>query len=189
MVALVKCINISKTYNFEKNIIQALENINIEINNGDFICLQGPSGSGKTSLLNILGLLDYASSGTLVIDGNSINTMDTASINQLRIKLSCNVFQQPNLNHSLTIYKNIEIPLLIQKTMKGAADRKRKIIELLDILDLKNKAHNYPSQLSVGQQQRIEIAISIVHDPVLLLMDEPTGSLVRENSDFIVDLL
>ena len=87
MVALVKCINISKTYNFEKNIIQALENINIEINNGDFICLQGPSGSGKTSLLNILGLLDYASSGTLVIDGNSINTMDTASINQLRIKL------------------------------------------------------------------------------------------------------
>ena len=73
--------------------------------------------------------------------------------------------------------------------MKGAADRKRKIIELLDILDLKNKAHNYPSQLSVGQQQRIAIARSIVHDPVILLMDEPTGSLDRENSDLIVDLL
>lgn len=189
MESIITCIDLTKKYQIFDESIRALSEINLDIKKGEFICFVGPSGSGKTTLLNLLGLLDKPSSGEIVVDGKSISQMTSSSIDNIRRENFGYVFQRPNLLPTLTVYKNIELTLLIQNKIKGTTDRKKLIFELLKFLELDDKIYNYPSQLSIGQQQRIALARAIIHKPSVLLLDEPTGSLDRENSDLIVDIL
>lgn len=189
METILSCVNVTKEYPWYKDSVHALSGITIDIKDGDFISFMGPSGSGKTTLLNILGLLDIPTSGELSLNGKSTLNMNLSMIEELRRDYYGFVFQRPNLIKSLSIYRNIELPLLIQKKIKQPITRKEKIFELLKLEGLEEKANKYPSQLSLGQQQRIALARAIVHEPKILLLDEPTGSLDRENSNLIVDLL
>lgn len=189
MESLLSCRNLTKEYILPENSVHAISKITLDINKGDFICFMGPSGSGKTTLLNILGLLDVPTEGELLLNGISTLQMSKTSIEDSRRKFYGYVFQRPNLIYSLSNYRNIEIPLLIKNQIKGSVDRKKLIFEILKVLDLEDKAYRFPPELSLGQQQRIALARAVIHKPAILLLDEPTGSLDRDNSNIIVEIL
>ncbi|MDF1814876.1 MAG: ABC transporter ATP-binding protein [Verrucomicrobiales bacterium] len=179
--------NLSKTYRKGKVSITPLENLSLDVPKGEFLALMGPSGSGKTTLLNLIAGIDSPTAGVLEIDGQDIRELGRARLTQWRSSQVGYIFQLYHLIPILTAYENVELPLLL--TSMSKRERKKRIQAALDLVDLADRASHRPTELSGGQEQRVAIARAIVHDPGLLVADEPTGDLDRESADSILSLL
>ena len=165
----------------------ALNNVNLEINKGEFVAIMGPSGCGKSTLLNILGLLDNPTSGELFFNNAQVDGYSERQRTNLRKENIGFVFQSFNLIEELTIYENIELPLLYMKV--SSSERKRRVNEALDRMKITHRAKHFPQQLSGGQQQRAAIARAVITNPKLILADEPTGNLDSANGEEVMNLL
>ncbi len=182
---IVRTEKLSKTYGSGENLVRAIDDVNLKIEKGEFIAIVGPSGSGKSTLLHLLGGVDNPSSGKIFIDGNDISKYSSKELALFRRRKVGLIYQFYNLIPNLTVRHNIELPLKLDK-------RKIKDEVLLDIirkLGIENKLDSFPSELSGGQQQRVAIARSLIYSPSLVLADEPTGNLDRENSREIIEIL
>ena len=167
--------------------MEVLHGIDLDIAAGDFVALMGPSGSGKTTLLNLIGGLDTPSTGSITVDGQRIDQMNSGELAKWRSANVGFVFQFYNLLPMLSALKNVELPLLL--TSLSAAQRKRNAEIALQLVGLGERVHHKPKELSGGQEQRVAIARAIVSDPKLLVCDEPTGDLDRQTADEILRLL
>ncbi len=183
---MVEAINLSRVYTLGTEKIYALNNVSININEGDFVSIMGPSGSGKSTLMNILGCLDTPTSGVLKLDGEDISKYDERVLAKVRNKKIGFVFQNFNLLNDMTALENVSMPLFYARTTK--ADRKTKAVNALERVGLGNRMHHKPLELSGGQQQRVSIARSLVNNPSILLADEPTGALDTKTSYEIMTL-
>jgi putative ABC transport system ATP-binding protein len=187
MSSLIQINNISKSYWRDSLEIPVLNNINVEVPEGEFLALMGPSGSGKTTLLNLIGGIDKPSKGTVVIDGEEISSYGESKLAKWRSDNVGFIFQFYNLIPVLTAFENVELPLLLTNLSK--AERKKKVEFALGIVGLGDRIHHYPKQLSGGQEQRVAIARAIVTDPKIIVADEPTGDLDRTSAEEILTLV
>ena len=165
--------NLSKSYYFESEVINILENINLEIKKTTSISIMGPSGSGKTTLLSILAGLEPTTSGEVIIGNTSIQNLNEEKLCILRQNIIGFIFQNSELIDELTVIENIQLPLLINKNRVD----NEKITRILKELGLNHRAYNTPKTLSGGEKQRVAIARSLIHDPEIIFADEPTGNL------------
>lgn len=184
---MIETKNLRKIYSTEEVETTALNKVNLKIQDGEFVAIMGPSGCGKSTLLNILGLLDNPSDGEYNFLGEDVAKYNERQRAQLRKKNIGFVFQSFNLIDELTVYENVELPLLYLKV--GSTERKKKVNEVLDRLQLIPRKGHFPQQLSGGQQQRVAVARAIVGEPKLILADEPTGNLDSSNGDEVMKLL
>jgi putative ABC transport system ATP-binding protein len=184
---MIKTENLKKIYTTEEVETTALNNVNIEIEKGEFVSIMGPSGCGKSTLLNILGLLDNPSDGKLHFLDNEVSGFSERQRAQLRKENIGFVFQSFNLIDELTVYENVELPLLYLGV--SAADRKTKVNDALEKMEIMHRASHFPQQLSGGQQQRVAVARAIVGSPKLILADEPTGNLDSAHGDEVMNML
>jgi|SRR5882757_2182007 len=187
MAALVSLRGIVKSYIRGKQRVEVLHGMDLEIGAGEFLALMGPSGSGKTTLLNLIGGIDRADKGDLLVAGEHINTLTARELARWRAHHVGFVFQFYNLMPLLTAEQNVELPLLMTNLSK--AQRSANVKAALELVGLADRASHKPAELSGGQQQRVAIARALVADPVLLVCDEPTGDLDREMAEQILDLL
>jgi len=187
IMAFISIRSLTKSYTKGKSTVTPLDNLSLDVPQGEFLALMGPSGSGKTTLLNLIAGIDTPSTGLLEINARDIANLSQAELTRWRSKHVGYIFQLYHLVPILSAYENIELPLLLGKLSK--AERKTKIQAALDLVGLSDRAHHRPSELSGGQEQRVAIARAIVHDPELLVADEPTGDLDRDSADSILDLL
>src|SRR6266481_667577 len=185
--SLIKVRGLNKTYKRGGEQIQVLQGLNLDADKGDFVAFMGPSGSGKTTLLNLLGGLDVPSAGSITVDSDEITHMSGSKLTQWRARHVGFIFQMYNLIPVLTAYQNVELPLLLTKLSK--AERRKHVETALGVVNLTDRMHHYPRQLSGGQEQRVTIARAIVSDPTFLLCDEPTGDLDRKSADEIMALI
>lgn len=187
MAALVQVQNVSKIYKRGTLEIPVLQNISIDVPEGEFLAMMGPSGSGKTTLLNLISGIDQPTGGSIIIDGTDIAKLGESSLAKWRSRHIGFVFQFYNLMPVLTAYENVELPLLLTNLSKK---QKRERVEMvLKVVGLEDRMDHYPKQLSGGQQQRVAIARAIVADPTLIIGDEPTGDLDRKSAEEILVLL
>jgi len=185
--SLIQVRNLTKTYRRGSETIQVLQNLNLDVDKGEFVAFMGPSGSGKTTLLNLLGGLDVPSSGSITVAGDEITHMSGSKLTEWRARHVGFIFQMYNLIPVLTAFQNVELPLLLTKLSK--AERRKHVETALTIVGLGERMNHYPRQLSGGQEQRVAIARAIVADPTFLLCDEPTGDLDRRSADEIMNLI
>ncbi|MDE5584931.1 MAG: ABC transporter ATP-binding protein [Muribaculaceae bacterium] len=179
--------DINKIYRTDEIETQALENVNIHIDKGEFVSIMGPSGCGKSTLLNIVGLLDTPTSGTVTIAGTNVEGMNDAHLAAFRNKKLGFVFQSFHLIDSLNVIDNVMLPLLYRKS--SASEREKLAKEVLERVGLSHRMRHRPSQLSGGQCQRVAIARAIVGNPEIILADEPTGNLDSKMGAEVMDLL
>jgi len=184
---MIRTANLRKIYTTDEVETTALNNVNIEIKQGEFVSIMGPSGCGKSTLLNILGLLDNPSDGELHFIDNEVSNFSERQRAQLRKENIGFVFQSFNLIDELTVHENVELPLLYLGV--SAADRKKKVTEALERMEIMHRANHFPQQLSGGQQQRVAVARAIVGNPKLILADEPTGNLDSARGDEVMSIL
>jgi len=177
--------NLIKIYKTGKVEVQALRGVNLDVESGSIVAIIGPSGSGKTTLLNLIGGLDYPTGGTVKVGDIVVSNLSPSQLINYRRKYVGFVFQLFNLIPDLTVEENIELPMI----SLGVPKQKRKdtIEMLLDILGIKNKRYQFPSELRGGEQQRVAIAVALANDPPLILADEPTGELDSANTRIITD--
>src|SRR5467141_5434402 len=185
--ALIQVRGVNKTYRRGGENIQVLQGLNLDVDKGDFVAFMGPSGSGKTTLLNLLGGLDLPSAGSITVDGDEITHMSASKLTHWRARHVGFIFQMYNLIPVLTAYQNVELPLLLTKLSKS--ERRKHGETALGVVNLADRMHHYPRQLSGGQEQRVTIARAIVSDPTFLLCDEPTGDLDRKSADEVMALI
>ena len=187
MATLINVQNVSKSY-WRNNIeIPVLNNITINVEQGEFLALMGPSGSGKTTLLNLIAGIDKPSNGNIIIDGTNIAALGESALAKWRANNVGFIFQFYNLIPVLTAFENVELPLLLTKLSKS--ERKKQVETALNLVGLGDRMHHSPKQLSGGQEQRVAIARAIVTDPVLIVADEPTGDLDRQSAEEILTLM
>ena len=184
---MIKTVNLQKIFKTEEVETWALNNVSLEIKEGEFVAIMGPSGCGKSTLLNILGLLDNPSGGEYYLNGTDVSKFTEAQRTNLRKGVIGFVFQSFNLIDELTVFENVELPLVYLGCRK--AERKRKVMEVLDRMNIAHRAGHFPQQLSGGQQQRVAIARAVVTDCPLILADEPTGNLDSTNGAEVMELL
>ena len=182
---ILKCENVRKVYGARNNQVVALDHINLSVQKGEFVAIVGASGSGKSTLLHILGSVDKPTDGKVLIEGTDISTMNRTQAAIFRRRKVGLVYQFYNLIPTLTVRKNILMPLLLDKRKPN----KEYFEQIVHSLGIEDKLEALPSQLSGGQQQRVAIASSLIYRPALLLADEPTGNLDRKNGAEIIDLL
>ena len=187
MNKMIQIENISKVFRTTEVETVALNHVNLEVKEGEFVAIMGPSGCGKSTLLNILGLLDDPDSGSYLFNGVEITGLNEDKRCDLRRENIGFVFQNFNLIEELTVFENIELPL--ENCGMKASLRKMKVEKALKSVLLNHRRNYFPSQLSGGQQQRVAIARAVVNDPKLILADEPTGNLDSRNGLEIMDLL
>jgi putative ABC transport system ATP-binding protein len=187
MTSVVSMHGIVKRYVRGKQRVQVLHGIDVDIQAGEFLALMGPSGSGKTTLLNLIGGIDRADEGELLVAGERINTLSSKELARWRAHNVGFVFQFYNLMPLLTASQNVELPLLMTNLSK--ARREASVQAALQLVGLADRHSHKPAELSGGQQQRVAIARALVVDPALLVCDEPTGDLDREMAEQILDLL
>ncbi len=178
--------DVHKSYLMGKEAVPALRGVSLEIHPGEFVCLMGPSGSGKTTLLNIIGGLDDASRGHVIVDNKNIISLNENELAQLRLNKMGFVFQNYNLLANFTAQENVEAPMVLAKV--GRRERKEQAAALLERVGLGDRAHHYPSELSGGQQQRVAIARALANDPPILIADEMTGDLDSETGFAIMEI-
>jgi putative ABC transport system ATP-binding protein len=186
-MSLVSVHSISKSYWRDSLEIPVLQNISFEIPEGEFLALQGPSGSGKTTLLNLIAGIDRPSSGSILVGGTDVTTLNESDLAKWRARFVGFVFQFYNLMPVLTAFENVELPLLLTKLSKK--ERREHVAFALTLVGLQDRIDHYPKQLSGGQEQRVAIARAIVTDPTLLMADEPTGDLDKQSAEEILTLL
>lgn len=184
-MSIIKCSSIYKTYGKDENRVDALKNINIEINKGEFVAIIGASGSGKSTLLHIMGAMDSPTSGQVFIDGVDITKLSEDELTVLRLRKIGFIFQYYNLIQVMTVEENIEMPVLLDD---GIMDKEYKE-ELLKILSLDNRRNHLPSELSGGQQQRVAIGRALANKPSIIFADEPTGNLDSKTARDVINLL
>lgn len=184
---MIKTVNLQKVFRTDEVETWALNNVNIEIQEGEFVAIMGPSGCGKSTLLNILGLLDNPTGGEYRLNGEDVSTYTEAQRTALRKGVIGFVFQSFNLIDELNVYENIELPLLYMGV--SASERKRRVEDAMNRMDIAHRVKHFPQQLSGGQQQRVAIARAVVTNPKLILADEPTGNLDSKNGKEVMDLL
>ena len=184
---MIKTEKLQKIFKTEEVETWALHNVTLEIKEGEFVAIMGPSGCGKSTLLNILGLLDNPSSGTYQLNAVEVSQMTESQRTDLRKGVIGFVFQSFNLIDELNVYENIELPLLYMGV--PAAERKRRVEEVMDRMAIAHRVKHFPQQLSGGQQQRVAIARAVVANPKIILADEPTGNLDSKNGREVMDLL
>jgi putative ABC transport system ATP-binding protein len=179
--------NVRKLYRTVDVETTALNDVNLEIKQGEFVAVMGPSGCGKSTLLNIIGLIDSPTSGDYVLDSANVSGYSETQLTQMRSRAVGFIFQSFNLIDELTVYENVELPLLYRGMPR--TERGSRIREVLELVGLQARARHKPSQLSGGQQQRVAVARAVVGDPKLLVADEPTGNLDTKNGDDVMDML
>jgi putative ABC transport system ATP-binding protein len=179
--------DVCKTYQRGSQTIPVLQEINLEILEGDFLALMGPSGSGKSTLLNLIAGIDKTDCGTITIGGVDITTLSETELAHWRGLHVGFIFQFYNLIPVLTAYENIELPLLLSSLTKK--ERRQHVEMALEMVSLTDRSDHFPSQLSGGQQQRVAIARAVVTDPTILVADEPTGDLDRVSAGEILGLM
>lgn len=184
---VIRLEGVSKVFHTDEVETHALSGVHLEIQNGEFVSIAGPSGCGKSTLLSILGLLDSPSDGNYWIHSDHVENLSLSDRTRIRNREIGFVFQAFNLIGDLTVYENVELPLTYRS--KGAAERKRRVQEVLERVGMAHRAKHYPSQLSGGQQQRVAVARALVGQPSILLADEPTGNLDSKNSEAVIELL
>ena len=184
---MIKTVNLKKVFTTDEVETTALNNLNIEIQEGEFVAVMGPSGCGKSTLLNILGLLDNPSDGEYHFNSNEVSQSLERQRAQLRKGAIGFVFQSFNLIDELTVFENVELPLLYLKV--PSSERKRKVEEVLERMNIMHRRNHFPQQLSGGQQQRVAVARAIVANPKVILADEPTGNLDSANGEEVMKLL
>lgn len=184
---MIKLVNVSKTFIMGSEEIKALDNINFEINKGEFVSIIGPSGSGKSTLMNILGLLDVPDSGEYLLDKENVSKMSDKKLAGVRNRKIGFIFQSFNLLSKLNAIENVQVPLMYS----GTAGKKSKDLayEYLEKVGLKGREKHIPNQLSGGQQQRVAIARALVNNPEIILADEPTGALDSKTGTEIMQML
>ena len=187
MSNLVSLNNVVKRYQRGKQSVEVLHGVYLAIEQGDFLALMGPSGSGKTTLLNLIAGLDQPSEGEVTVAGERIDKLSGGKLAKWRARHIGFVFQFYNLLPVLTAARNVEVPLLL--TDLSSSQRKQNVRAVLELVGLADRASHKPSELSGGQQQRVSIARALVADPTVLVCDEPTGDLDRENAEEILRLL
>jgi putative ABC transport system ATP-binding protein len=184
---MIKITNLEKIYRTEEVETIALNKLSFEVNEGEFVAVMGPSGCGKSTLLNILGLLDDPDEGSFMFNGEEIAHYNERRRANLRKHNIGFVFQSFNLIDELTVYENVELPLIY--TNVKAAERKQRVEEVLDKMQIMHRKNHFPQQLSGGQQQRVAISRAVVNHPKLILADEPTGNLDSSNGNEVMQLL
>ena len=184
---MIRLENISKSFRSETVETKALQNVNMEVRKGEFIAVTGPSGCGKTTLLNILGLLNTPDSGRYWLNGREVSTLRESDRLKLRRGVIGFVFQSFNLIDDMNVFENVELPLRYIGLSKS--ERKAKVNEVLERMNIIHRAAHYPQQLSGGQQQRVAVARAVVSNPQLILCDEPTGNLDSQNGLDVMHLL
>lgn len=177
--------NLCKTYGKGDVMVRALDNVSFSVEKGEFVAIVGPSGSGKSTLLHILGGVDTATSGSVIIDKTDISTLDETALAIFRRRQIGLIYQFYNLIPILTVVENLTLPLLLD----GRKPDQAKVNNIIQKLGLSNRMNHLPNQLSGGQQQRVAIGRALINNPALLLADEPTGNLDSENSREIISLL
>jgi putative ABC transport system ATP-binding protein len=165
----------------------ALDGVTMKIEEGEFVAVMGPSGCGKSTLLNVLGMIDVLTSGSYVFESEELAGRSEDQLVSIRKKKLGFVFQSFNLIDELTVYQNVELPLLYRRL--PVAERRTRVREVLELVGLSNRARHKPAQLSGGQQQRVAIARAVVGDPRFILADEPTGNLDTKNSEEVMGML
>jgi putative ABC transport system ATP-binding protein len=184
---VAKLTNVTRIYRIGEVETRALNGVSLTIGNGEFTSLVGPSGSGKTTLLQLIGCLDKPTSGSVVINGQETTNLNRNQRADLRKGTIGFVFQFFALIPTLTAYENVEMPLLLNG--KTPAQRKQRVMELLDAVDLKDRAHHRPDQLSGGQQQRVAVARALSTNPTMILADEPTANLDTTNGEQVMEIM
>ncbi len=187
MEKIIKTENIRKVFRTEDVETWALNGVDIEINDGEFVAIMGPSGCGKSTLLNILGLLDNPSEGSCLLNGTDVTLFTEDNRTTLRKGVIGFVFQSFNLIDDLNVYENIELPLLYMGIPRK--ERKRRVEDAMRRMDITHRAGHFPQQLSGGQQQRVAIARAVVATPKIIFADEPTGNLDSKNGIEVMELL
>lgn len=184
---IVEIKNLFKSYRRGNQILPVLKDINLDIDEGEFLALMGPSGSGKTTLLNLIAGIDRADSGTIIVGGIEITSLSETELAGWRAYNVGFIFQFYNLIPVLTAYENVELPLLLTSLSKK--ERHEHVEIALRLVNLEDRMDHYPGQLSGGQQQRVAIARAIITDPTILVADEPTGDLDRDSAVEILGLM
>lgn len=184
---MIKIDNLEKVYRTEEVETKALNKVSLEIGEGEFVAIMGPSGCGKSTLLNILGLLDEPDGGSFSFLGTEIARFNERNRADLRKKNIGFVFQSFNLIDELTVFENVELPLIYLGV--SAAERKTKVEKVLEKMQIMHRRNHFPQQLSGGQQQRVAVARAVINTPRLILADEPTGNLDSTNGNEVMELL
>jgi putative ABC transport system ATP-binding protein len=178
----------TKNYALGKIAVPALRGVNLDVEPGEFLSIAGPSGSGKTTLLNLIGCVDTASSGVVEVAGQDTAKLPERALTRLRLETIGFIFQSFNLVSVLSVFQNVELPLLLQGKL-SSAERKARVTTLLDRVGLHEHIYHRPSELSGGQRQRVAIARALVTNPQLVLADEPTANLDSVTGENILDLM
>lgn len=184
---MIRTVNLKKIFRTEEVETTALDNVSVEINEGEFVSIMGPSGCGKSTLMNILGLLDNPSEGEYTFLGTNVSKYSERQRALMRKQNIGFVFQSFNLIDELTIYENVELPLLYLKT--SVSERKKKVESVLERMQIMHRRNHFPQQLSGGQQQRAAVARALVGSPKIILADEPTGNLDSTHGDEVMKML
>ncbi|MDI3310287.1 MAG: ABC transporter ATP-binding protein [Thermoanaerobacterium sp.] len=179
--------NLSKIYKMGDNEVKALDNINLTVDEGEFVSIVGPSGSGKSTLMNIIGCLDVMTEGEYYLNGNDTSKLNENKLAELRSSEIGFIFQSFNLLQKLTALENVELPMIY----KGipAKERYNRAVELLTMVGLEKRIHHKPTELSGGQQQRVAIARALANNPHLILADEPTGNLDSQSGKEVMKII
>jgi putative ABC transport system ATP-binding protein len=186
-VKIVQCIDVNKTYKQGQVKVEALTDVSLQIDKGDFLAIAGPSGSGKTTLLNMIGGLDTLDSGSVIVDGEAFEDMSQSQLANLRLHKIGFVFQAYNLIPVLSAIENVEYVMLLQGLPAG--ERRNKAAAMLNEVGLEGKYNRRPAELSGGQQQRVAVARAIVSDPAIVLADEPTANLDSKTGQGLLEMM
>ena len=184
---MIKTTKLTKIYRSDEVETTALNEVNIEIKEGEFVSVMGPSGCGKSTLLNVLGMIDSPSGGDYFFNGKEVGRLSESKRSDVRKHNLGFVFQSFNLIDELTVFENVELPMLYTKV--PSSERKTRVNELLEGMNIMHRRNHFPQQLSGGQQQRVAVARAVVNKPRLILADEPTGNLDSSNGDEVMKIL
>ena len=188
MTSIVAIRNATKAYQLGKVLVPALRGVTFDVHEGEFISIAGPSGSGKTTLLNLIGCVDTPTSGSVEIAGRNISELSERQLTDLRLHTIGFIFQSFNLVNVLDVFRNVELPLLLQR-VPNAASRRQRVFDLLGRVGLRDFGKHRPNELSGGQRQRVAIARALITRPKLVLADEPTANLDSATGESILDLM
>jgi len=184
---MIELKQVTKTYKMGEEIVYALNNVTLQIKEGEFVAVMGPSGSGKSTLANIVGGLDKPDAGQIIVSGQDLSKTNDNFLSDYRNKTIGFVFQTFNLQPGFTALENVMLPLIFSK--KAAGERKQKAIECLEAVGLGDRMRHKPNQLSGGQRQRVSVARALSNDPQIIIADEPTGNLDTQKGQEIIALL
>jgi putative ABC transport system ATP-binding protein len=188
MSTVVSAVDVTRVYQLGKTEVHALRGVSLDIHQGEFLSIAGPSGSGKTTLLNLVGCVDTPTSGQVLVDGKDTKELSERALTDLRLHRIGFIFQTFNLVQVLSVYQNVEFPLLLQGGL-AKRERQERVNGLLEAVGLASHARHRPSELSGGQRQRVAVARALVTRPPLVLADEPTANLDSQTGENIIDLM